>query len=121
MKKTPKALLVLTACLFAISSAAGNYKMGNYDLLGSRSIPFFLEPDLTRSNVKSSGLEVKWFAPTDFPVSGVPVVYKGVSYVGTTNLGGSGSIYAFDAVSGAKKWSVPLPGGVVASPAHLQG
>lgn len=113
--------LVLGTSLIAQGAIAGNYRLGNYDLQGSRAIPGTLETNLTKENVKNQGLEVKWFAPTDLPVSGVPVIYKGSAYVGTTDLGGNGSIYAFNAVTGAQKWRVILPGGVIASPLVFNG
>lgn len=115
--------ILLAVSLFTIPGVwAGNYKIGNYDIHGSRSIPTFLEPDLTRDNVKRNALEVKWFTQTDQPVAGVPVVYKGVVFAGTLNLfTGEGSIYAMDANTGVKKWQRTIPGGVLASPLIYNG
>jgi hypothetical protein len=121
---------VKNICLFSLAAItllinpvayAGDYTIGNYDIRGSRSIPDAAEPNLTLKNFKKNDLEVKWFTPTDKPVVAAPLVYKGVVYVGTTDIGFNntgvpqGSFYALDAKSGAIKKSITVPSGVFAS------
>lgn len=123
----PAALaLPLSLCFFSPASlggeAADKFVMGNFDLRGSRSLPSPKAGELTRAAVQARGLEVKWFARTDAPVQGVPTVADGVVYVGTATADGSGagSMYAFDAATGAELWRVGaekgVTGGVLASP-----
>ena len=117
-------------CLFTLAAIsllvnpmayAGDYTIGNYDIKGSRTIPDAAEPNLTSKNVKNDKLEVKWFTATDKPVIATPLVYKGVVYVGTTDIGfnstgvAEGSLYALDAKTGNIKKSVTVPSGVFAS------
>lgn len=120
-------LLLLATCMACGTPAFADgdsekFTMGNFDLRGSRSLPNPSGGSLTRSAVAASGLEVKWFAETDHPVAGVPVVAEGVVYVGTATADGSGlgSVYAFDAETGAELWQAGsdegISGGVVASP-----
>lgn len=118
-------ILVAFLCLSSSAYADGDpekFTMGNHDLQGSRSLPSPTGGTLTRAAVLSHGLEIKWFAATDAPVPGVPVVADGVVYVGTATADGSGngSVYALDAETGAELWHVGaaegIAGGVMASP-----
>jgi outer membrane protein assembly factor BamB len=111
--------IVTLACLAVpplLSQGPGEYLRGNYDLSGSRSLSSQSVAGLTRAAVKARGLEVKRFLPTDAPVATVPVVSNGVVFVGDLDyFTFGGSLYAFDANTGARLWKTQT-GGIVASP-----
>ena len=81
---------------------AGEFKMGNYDRVGSRSIPD--EKDLTKKKVERNGLEVKWTAVTDGSVTGSAATSGDTVMVGDMN----GKMYAFDTNDGSLIWETCL-------------
>jgi outer membrane protein assembly factor BamB len=120
-------LLVLVPAFCAQLALGQGWKVGNGDLSGSRSVPSSAQGGLTKSAVRAQGLEIKWFAATDHPVPGVPAVLDGVVYAGsaTGDGTGQGSMWAFDAETGAVLWNTGpaegLTGGVLASPLVVGG
>lgn len=107
--------------LASFSSQAADFKMGNVDRSGSRSIPMGAEGNFTRQNVEAYGLRIRWTAATAASVSGAAVTFDNAVYVGDL----AGIMYAFDRDTGALLWQtcveVSCPGplffsGIVGNP-----
>jgi len=84
---------------FSVQSA--DFKMGNVDRAGSRSVSPGAEGDLTIQAVREQGLREKWTASTASTVSGAPATWNGAVYVGDL----AGYMYAFDQADGSVLWS----------------
>jgi eukaryotic-like serine/threonine-protein kinase len=88
--------------------------MFGFDPAHTRTNPY--ERTLNVANV--SRLHQKWTAPTGDYIVSSPTVANGLVYVGS----GDGKLYAFEALTGVRKWvSAPTGGGIDSSPAVVNG
>lgn len=83
-----------------VSADEANFEMGNVDRAGSRSLPGYMQGDLTAAAVRDKGLEVQWTAPTSSSVAGAPVTFESSVIVGDF----AGFVYAFDRSDGSTIW-----------------
>ena len=94
------ALIALIASVALGTSAfADGFHTGNYDQVGSRSIPKNAA-GLSKKDVEKRGFEVKWGAMTTGSVTSSPVTSANKVMVGDMN----GKMYAFDMNDGSLIW-----------------
>lgn len=101
--RTLLTVLLVASTVAALGSntvLAKEFRMGNVDRSGSRSIPDGAEGPFTRHNVTTHGLRVRWSTATDAAVMGSPATFDGAVYVGDI----SGYVYAFDKDDGTLIW-----------------
>ena len=107
-KHIVRLIALIASVAIGMSAVASEFKMGNYDLEGSRSIKGKHKgkgkDKLTKKNVEKHGLEVKWITMTDGSVTGSPVTSGKKVMVGDMN----GNMYAFDAKDGSLVWKTCL-------------
>lgn len=93
-------LAILTISITTFAASGANFKMGNFDRSGSRSIPANAQGDLTKQSVVENGLRVKWTAATASSVAGAAVTFGKLVYAGDM----AGYMYAFDSEDGSRVW-----------------
>ena len=109
--------LIAVIALVAIgtSAVADEFTMGNYDLVGSRSITD--NDGFTKKKVTKHGLAVKWTTATDGSVTSSPATFGNKVMVGDMN----GNMYAFDTNDGSLIWQTCLEASCVGNGFPFRG